>query len=332
MSDSQAAAQQVEPLPQEIALQTKPKLNRLTYDGRVKKLYGIWLLNFFMKIITIGIYSFWGKTRMRKYIASSFLLGGDRFEYTGTGKELFKGFLKASPILIAIYVPFIVSSSFAGESAVWPFIFLMPFIYVVPMAIFLALRYRMSRTTWRGIRGALSGSAVGYANLSIKRSFISFVSLGVFIPYSDIARHKYMVDHAYFGSIKADFRSSAKSLMKIHIITFLLMIPTLGFSRFWYRAALTRAKMNGLKVGDLNFRNNVTAWDMLKNISLNLLIVLLTLGLGTPFAINRNMKFMARHNAIAGDLETSQVMQAKDRKPSIGEGLDDIMGLDGGFM
>ncbi|MGB4057141.1 MAG: DUF898 family protein [Alphaproteobacteria bacterium] len=340
MTDSQANAalptEATEPTPTP-AITTPPqkqkiKMNRSQYDGAVGKIYKIWLLNFFMKIITLGIYSFWGKTRLRKYIASSFILGGDRFEYTGTGKELFLGFLKAVPFIILVYAPYITATIIAGEEAAWPAIFLLPFLYIVPMAIFMALRYRLSRTTWRGVRGSLTGSAIKYGNLSIKRTFINMITLGIFIPYSDMEKYKFIVEHAYFGNVKAEFKTSAKSLIKTHIITLFLMIPTLGFSRLWYTAALQRAKMNGLFIGDLRFKSNVTGVDMLKNTLINLLILVCTLGLGTPFIINRNMKFMARHNVIGGDLDTSQIMQAKGQKASVGEGLDDFMGLDGGFL
>lgn len=76
------------------------------YDGKTGQLYKIWIVNVLLSIITLGIYRFWGKTRVRKYTTSSFSLHGDRFEYTGSGKELFLGFLKALIFLVIISIPF----------------------------------------------------------------------------------------------------------------------------------------------------------------------------------------------------------------------------------
>jgi len=45
--------------------------NRFEYDASIGQIFAIWILNFFLSIITIGIYSFWGKTKMRKYMANS---------------------------------------------------------------------------------------------------------------------------------------------------------------------------------------------------------------------------------------------------------------------
>src|SRR5215510_11290460 len=75
---------------------------RLTYDGQIGELYGIFFLNLLLGIITLGIYRFWGRTRYRRYLWSHTSYDGDRFEYTGTGGELFRGFIIAIGILILL--------------------------------------------------------------------------------------------------------------------------------------------------------------------------------------------------------------------------------------
>src|SRR5258705_6215321 len=66
---------------------------QFAYDGRLGELYGIFIVNLLLSIVTLGFYRFWGKTRIRRYIWSRLSLSGDAFEYTGTGGELFIGFL-----------------------------------------------------------------------------------------------------------------------------------------------------------------------------------------------------------------------------------------------
>lgn len=78
----------------------------LTYDGQTGEVYKIWLLNLILSILTLGIYRFWGKARMRRYMTAGFSLGDDRFEYTGTGGELFWGFLKALFFVMIFLIPF----------------------------------------------------------------------------------------------------------------------------------------------------------------------------------------------------------------------------------
>ena len=74
----------------------------LTYDGRAGRLFGLGVTVMFLSLITLGFYRFWGKTRIRRYLWSRVSLMGDRFEYTGTGKELFFGFIIALGVLIPL--------------------------------------------------------------------------------------------------------------------------------------------------------------------------------------------------------------------------------------
>ena len=49
--------------------------------------------NFFLNLITLWFYRFWAKTRTRRHIWNCVQVNGEPLEYTGTGKELFFGFL-----------------------------------------------------------------------------------------------------------------------------------------------------------------------------------------------------------------------------------------------
>lgn len=370
--------------------------NPLVYDGKGGQIFQLWLMNFLLKIITLGIYSFWGKTRLRKYIYGSFSLGGDRFEYTGTGGELFKGFLKVLPILVILFAPI----AFLSEQYPAVTILYLPLFYLFGVAIYSAMRYRFSRTRWRGIRGRLGGSAFKYANISASRSVINVITLGFAIPHSDIARNKYMYGNMYFGNVKAEYNGNAKNIYGEYIkslfimlgaliipvtffaipiileaiqsapppsvdlstngpktfgqiaeetnqsisilpaiiasISYLLGILSVIFiipiSRSMYTAALMRENMRALNVGDLRFKSKVTTWSLLKHQVGNVLWLVLTLGLATPLVMQRKAKFMAVNTVIYGDLDTSQVMQGKDEGITSGEGLEDALDIDAGFI
>ena len=57
---------------------------------------------FVLRILTLGIYYFWGKTEVRRRIWSATHLQHQPLEYTGTGKELFLGFLL---VLLLFFIP-----------------------------------------------------------------------------------------------------------------------------------------------------------------------------------------------------------------------------------
>ena len=67
-----------------------------------------------LTVLTLGIYRFWARTRLRRYIWSAIDAGGDSFEYTGMGLEKFLGFLIAL-VVLAVYLGLLqVVLSFVG--------------------------------------------------------------------------------------------------------------------------------------------------------------------------------------------------------------------------
>ncbi|CAG4903117.1 hypothetical protein R52603_03045 [Paraburkholderia saeva] len=58
----------------------------LTYDGSTGALYGIFIRNFVLTVLTLGIYRFWATTNTHRYVWSSMRFQGTRFEYTGRNR------------------------------------------------------------------------------------------------------------------------------------------------------------------------------------------------------------------------------------------------------
>ncbi len=63
----------------------------IEYVGTRGELMPIVLMNLLLTILTLGIYHFWAKTNIRKYLWDKTRFDGEPFEYTGTGGELFMG-------------------------------------------------------------------------------------------------------------------------------------------------------------------------------------------------------------------------------------------------
>ena len=139
----------------------------MTFDSKGDKLLGLGLINGLLKIVTLGLYSFWGKTEVRRRIWSFTRLNGEPLEYTGTGKELFLGFLIVFfavllPVLIAGFaVVYLFPGNRTAITAYQAGTYL-AFFMLVGNAIYRAQRFRLSRTRWRGIRGSLEGSPAAY--------------------------------------------------------------------------------------------------------------------------------------------------------------------------
>src|SRR5918999_4430018 len=84
----------------------RTSIGKLRYHGEGWALFGLLIVNALLTIVTLGIYSFWAKNKVREFHYSHTELDGDRFAYHGTGGELFSGALKAFGIMILFLIAF----------------------------------------------------------------------------------------------------------------------------------------------------------------------------------------------------------------------------------
>jgi uncharacterized membrane protein YjgN (DUF898 family) len=183
------------------------------FNGNTPQLRGLAIATTLLTFVTLGIYRFWARTRLRRYFWSAFTLGGHGFEYTGKGIEKLIGFLIAVAVL-AIYLGiFQVGLSFAGMSlfeTVDPdgdeirgllltyatFIALAPLIFY---AQYRARRYMLSRTNWKGIRFGADQAAWGYSIRAIGHYILTILTLGILLPRQTFYLEKYKADRTWFG-------------------------------------------------------------------------------------------------------------------------------------
>ncbi|MFY8106151.1 MAG: DUF898 family protein [Elstera sp.] len=168
-------------------------------------LAGITFKNALLNIPTLGIWSFWAKTRVRRYLWSNIQIAGDPLHYTGTGFELFKGAIIALLVLTALFVPLGLLSTAGYEQIAGPIQFLI-FILLTPLGMFFARRYRLSRTEWRGIRAGFQGDWKAFAPRAAGLTLLSVLTLGFAEPFRQVYIERYFWNNSYFGTEK--FKSS----------------------------------------------------------------------------------------------------------------------------
>ncbi|HLY55506.1 MAG TPA: DUF898 family protein, partial [Stellaceae bacterium] len=176
-------------------------------------LLNILIRNALLTLVTLGIYRFWARAAMRRYWWGSVVVDGDPLEYTGTGGELFMGFLAFLSILVPLGLVYGVVEVYA-QTTVWgPLVLLaiqLTILFVlIPVALFRARRYRLSRTSWRGIRGGLEGSTWRYLGITLLGVAASILTIGGAVPWMRIAQTRYATNCSRFGD--RDMRFDGKS-------------------------------------------------------------------------------------------------------------------------
>ncbi len=161
--------------------------------------------NTLLSILTLGIWSFWGKTRIRRYLWANIQIAGDPLHYTGTGFELFKGAIIALLVLMGLFVPLSFLSAAGYEELTGP-IQVGVFLILTPIGMYYARRYRLSRTEWRGIRAGFSGSVKDFALRAVGLTLLSLATAFLLDPLRQAYVDRYFWNHSYFGTHK--FRST----------------------------------------------------------------------------------------------------------------------------
>src|SRR6476660_7621863 len=80
----------------------------IRFTGNWREYLPIAATNALLIICTLGVYRFWAAARQRRYLWSRTHIIDDCLEWTGTGKEMFIGFL----IVIAVLAPFFIFFQF----------------------------------------------------------------------------------------------------------------------------------------------------------------------------------------------------------------------------
>ena len=168
-----------------------------------------------LEFVTFGFYRFWLATNVRRHLWSSTLIEGEPFEYTGTAKELFIGFLFALAILVPIYFAYFLLGVEAERKNAFASTPLVLFLYAFgQFAIYRARRYRLTRTIWRGVRFWMDGSGLGYAWRACLWGFLVFLTMGLALPWREAALERYKMRHTYYGDLQGDFAGTGWQLFK----------------------------------------------------------------------------------------------------------------------
>lgn len=306
----------------------------LRFHGSAGALFGIHVVNALFTLLTLGVYFFWGKARVRAYLLGATELDGDRFAYHGTGRELFIGFARGVavvflPVVLLSILPQVYGAP-GQVTAALAMLLWMTGLLLVPVAMVGARRYRLSRTSWRGIRFSFRGQVREFVGIFVTGTILTSLTLGIYYPVFVTQRQAFMISHAYFGSRKLDFDGRGRDLIAPFLVMLLLFLPTLGLSWFWFSARRQRYFTEHTRFGATTFRSAVTggrlAWLTISNV----LALVLTVGLAWPWTVVRGLRFTLRYTTVEGPLDVADIRQDARAASATGEGLAGLLDADFG--
>ena len=196
--------------------------NPVQFAGPRGELILLLIKNFFLNLVTLGIYRFWARTHLRAYFWRNVAVDDEPIEYVGRGVELFIGFLIVLAILMSIGLPhtilqFLFLSFGPVVQAILDFAYTVVLFVLIQIAIFRARRYRLTRTVWRGIRCGQDGESGQYALISSLYMLLVLVTLGLAHPWRRVALQSYLMNNTRFGRQHFSFEGSGLHLLPIWV-------------------------------------------------------------------------------------------------------------------
>jgi len=309
----------------------KNNYDKFTFIGNGGDLFFIYVKNIFFSIITLGIYIFWARVNVTRFLYNHSRYLDEPFDYHATGRERFIGFLKAAGIIIVFYLliygmTYILNLFIDRRivSYIIPGIVYAAIIAVIPFILVGRERFRQSRSSWKAVRFRFTGTPGLIAKIFLKGLFLSFITVGIYLPWFYCDLNRYFITRSHFGNQAFDFHGTGKMLAKPFFIGILLAVITLGIYFFWWGAALKRFVWDNTSIQGKRFTTTITGGQILATTLLSALLIIFTLGIGFPWAVIMNIRMYVTNMGLEPGVDFAAIKSDFDAKASaLSDGLSE---------
>jgi uncharacterized membrane protein YjgN (DUF898 family) len=304
------------------------------FHGQGGDLFLLWLANSALTILTLGVYFAWGKARVYKFFYGNTEFAGSRFRFTGNGREIFIGTLKAIGVIILLYGIFIGGGYLAGRLKMAPLgilagiLFFTAFLFLSQFAIYSTMAYRASRASFREVDFRLTGNPFLFARDSIPRLLLGFVTLGFAFPLYSHWKIGRIYDNLRFGNLRFAWRKDESAYWRLAMKGYFLSMLTLGVYYFFWLPKRFAFILDHLTLGGNRFRGEIKPGDFFRLALANVAILFFTLGLGTAWVVTRTMRFFISRIELENPSALEAALQVGRQKTGVtGEALGNALDL-----
>jgi uncharacterized membrane protein YjgN (DUF898 family) len=326
------------------------KRHPVEFTADAGEYFRIWIVNLALTIVTLGIYSAWAKVRKRRYFYGHTRIDGESFEYRANPVAILKGRL----IAVAAIAVFYGAGYFAP---LYQWLLWIPLLIGGPWLLVRSLAFNAYNTAYRNVRFRFEGTYKACLKVILVYGWL--VLFGILYPYFKHRLIRFVAENHRYGTTRfeiADFKkpfigayANAFGLgIVLAVVVFGLGIvmvqgkaPYLFFGMavlfyaglfllFAYiRARTTNAIWNAVRIGPLSFESALRARDLIWLYFSNLLAIAFTLGLATPWAAVRAMRYRASKTTAIASGPLDGFAQAEAQQVSVaGEEVAELFDID----
>lgn len=308
--------------------------SKIIFKGDGWDLFGILILNWILTMITLGLYYPWAKAKKLQYLFSQCDFAGTRFTFHGTGKEMFIGFIKAYGLFLGLFILLIAGTFSQNQLLMFAAIalFYIAIFVLMPFAIHGMMRYRSSRTSWRGIHWGYRGNRGTLIGKFIGGLLLTMITLGIYGSWFVSNLRTYIIGNTRFGSVQFSYTGKGFDLFIINLKGIFFTLFTLGIYFFWYKRNYHNYFINNIFAEQdgkqLPLKATTTAGGYFELLIINLLLTIFTLGLAFPWVQIRTLRFFFSNLEMHPEFNPANITQTEEEyKNAMGEDIGDMMDI-----
>jgi len=333
--------------------------SRFEFTGSGGEYFRIWIVNIALTLLTLGIYSAWAKVRRLQYFYRNTRVADASFDYHGRPLAILKGRIVAVVLLFLYNLALEFQSMLALVIAV-------PVVVVLPWLLRQSLRFRLHYSSWRGLRFAFHGDALGAYRVFMLWPILTFVTLYVLGPLWHQRLKQYQHGNASFGATPFAMSARAGAFYRAYAVALggmvalaivasaMALVLTVGVQAGYVRqftiafailgvlgvgfvvlvgpylySRIQNLVWNTTTLGPHRFQSRLRARSLAWIGGTNLLLIVITLGLYMPFAAVRMARYrVSCMNLLPGSALDEFVASEKASVAALGEELGEFLDID----
>ena len=306
---------------------------QLEFKGEGSAFFGILIVNWILTVLTLGFYYPWARAKQLQYIYSHTTLNNESFYFSGTGAEIFKGFIKLIGMYLLFLVGYALFVSYAESPILAIILLYLCMIAIIPLILHGSLRYRMSRTSYRGIRFGYRGDRKELMVQFFRDILLTIVTLGIYSAWFSMNLRSYTHRHIRYGNVEFSNEARGGEYFILYLKGYLLTLLTLGIYSFWFQKDIFNYYIDKmeLKQGEnrIKMHSTATGGAFFKLIITNFLLLIFTFGIASAWVEMRTLRFIFSHIQMTGNIDLSSVSQTEtEYNDAFGEDAVDFFNID----
>jgi uncharacterized membrane protein YjgN (DUF898 family) len=339
----------------------------ITFTGNASEYFGIWIVNFLLSIVTLGIYSAWAKVRRKKYFYQHTLIDGVCFDYHANPIAILKG-------RVIAFVLFVAYNFLAQANPILGAGLFLVLLLGMPWLVLRGVIFNARNTSHRGLRFDFKGRYAEIAKVFIVYPLLVMLSLGLAYPWWMQRLNQTMINGHRFGLSTFDCQATVGGFYRIYIkllavligisilvavvlggaikpllateiagfaktsifllsllmiLVYLLMLAGVGA---YVQTRTSNLVWNHTQLDTVHFSSTQRTRDVMWLYATNIFALIFTLGLATPWAQIRLARYRMQHLSLLGETQWDHfVGEKKEQIRATGEEIADMFDVDISF-